>query len=822
MAFELSYGGVPLLIPDDDGAVIDFIDEFLPLDDMNDQAEHYTRQSDRMEARKYSHTVNLPRPTFAPPPPPRLNQLYWPTGATRWARGYFLVDTPRLDEINKQFKKGRKPLDLVAKNRDDEFSTSLYMLPPRQISAVKDSKQLLYLLPLVDERYLWKQRRASPEKLQPGTSWAALLSRLTNDLGITDFSNPSDMATSSWLWPDDHEFTRRHEDPTVLLDAVAWSLGGVVVRQLDGSVSIEQWADAVKTYDQNIDGDKEWERIAGGKLDPGPVAIQVVSTFRFMNQGAPCETVYSITKTAEDDVETELPTVSGTEFVAHVACYAEIKGGTFTPQNEFVPANQTALNAIAQSIAEAYYKQRERSYDETFARIKKWTFGALDDSVLYSFGTPNPIDDWQVEGALAEQSDDIEADVYRLVDPQWVTRVRSHAWDFGSTEYLNQERYSFHGVRWGRCISPALPPDPDITGHNCAYVVVNPCSDCQGSNPIATIQHEVILPLRQGFGIGLKAGDVISYEQASDCRWTIDSDYSVGTHRLKAVLTDKLWPAQIAAFFDPRTVYSLVTGAPVFTQGYYINNAWNNRSHACNRGGVVYLEWDQTLNFGLGGYYVEGVQKRPKQVVVNVSDTLNCLAQAKLMAAVEYTDDPGNYCTIALYDDCDDSTPAVQDCIAQYPSTPFDECFNCCGNTGGAESWETLILLGSFGGGPGGCCDLIQQSFLAFDAVTGAGSEAGISLNIKVDQCTWISNVWINGCSGAPFIICLRLSPYLDVFGPDPTATKVDATLSMADGQLVYNNDDFDCTLGDFLTLQTNNTGCDTVPSTFDVRPAGA
>ena len=43
--------------------------------------------------------VDMPTPNYPAPPIPRINTLYWPTGATRWATGLFLTNGEELKKI---------------------------------------------------------------------------------------------------------------------------------------------------------------------------------------------------------------------------------------------------------------------------------------------------------------------------------------------------------------------------------------------------------------------------------------------------------------------------------------------------------------------------------------------------------------------------------------------------------------------------------------------------------------------------------------------------------------------------------------------------
>lgn len=92
----------PLVMPDTDGQFTDWQEKFQASACYNLFAEPAAAKSYRYQSRYPSAVgVGLPIPNYPPPPAPRINTIYWPTGATRWARGYFLATGEIMKKIVK-------------------------------------------------------------------------------------------------------------------------------------------------------------------------------------------------------------------------------------------------------------------------------------------------------------------------------------------------------------------------------------------------------------------------------------------------------------------------------------------------------------------------------------------------------------------------------------------------------------------------------------------------------------------------------------------------------------------------------------------------
>src|ERR1051326_2365870 len=106
----------------------------------------------------------------APGPYPKveLGKLYWPRDASRFACGHFLVTDKKLEILRRQVYSagvnGYGAQDLVMTSGGDTITAKMFMLPPRPLSqflGFSNTRNGLYLLTLVDERFFWWQQSAA-------------------------------------------------------------------------------------------------------------------------------------------------------------------------------------------------------------------------------------------------------------------------------------------------------------------------------------------------------------------------------------------------------------------------------------------------------------------------------------------------------------------------------------------------------------------------------------------------------------------------------------------------------------------------------------
>lgn len=385
----LTFGGKPLLF-DPDGAIQQHIDAKQPLAGSRVFASPAARADGRAAATNTAH-VSIAFPNFPAPPSLKLNQLYWPTGASRWAFGFFLMAQKHIDELSST----SGTMTFEAKHQDGTtFSTSLYLLESRPMASLSGSASIVVL---VDERYFWQFKNVGDTAAQ--TSWSGIFTAT----GLA--SSPT--VESGYLKPDTTELLRRYENAALVLDAASHSLGKRVIRKPSGTVEVMAPADSQTRYDAQKTA--AGTRIAGATIAAplAPAQVQVIFP-KIANGCQPTgRTVYA--KTA--DAPSTVASVTGMTKTIYTTCWADYSTGSFD--------NQSNCDNLAAQIGSDYYAWLARAFDATYAGIVDWTPTGFDDHTLYDFGRttrPQP-------GEVAQS-----------------TRVQSLPVNFGPESQLSQDQ----------------------------------------------------------------------------------------------------------------------------------------------------------------------------------------------------------------------------------------------------------------------------------------------------------------------------------------------------------------------------------------------
>lgn len=415
----LTYAGIPLTLPDADGELAYWLRQNLNVADLvefgSPTLAALSPKRGLLPWLGERKGMGQTFANYAAPPAPRLNTLYWPTGATRWARGYFLATEEQKNKITAQAhaELANAPLSLRWGDSSDRpvMSASMYLLPPRAISRDKakhSSSESLWLLPLVDARYWWQFRNVDDLEVDDTTTWATLFSDLSTALDVT-VSLPT-AADAAYKEPDTYEFTRRFENAAIMLDAAALSIGKRIVRRLDGTVRAESFddADTVMTENKKLD-----HRTRAGNYcddEQGYKPAKVLVTFRkwryyrLLQRGQ----VYTVDKDPSDTNAI----VTGTKKIVHSTFMADCS------TDDDSPSNTSDLDALAEKIAADYYGWFGKRHDLTFAGAMPWVPCGYDDSVMWEWGSQGGA----ATGRLAQ------------------TRVQSMPVDFGFDIQLSQDK----------------------------------------------------------------------------------------------------------------------------------------------------------------------------------------------------------------------------------------------------------------------------------------------------------------------------------------------------------------------------------------------
>lgn len=236
---SVSFGGVALIAPTD--AILDSVNRHLSVADI----PTFTAPCWSGLGGRKADYADLVKPCDP-------GRLRWPTGASRWATGYFLMSSGQRTAINALVKPtlvsatAPVPLTLTIGDGTRTISTTMYALASRPL--LQFGTETVWLLTLVDVRYWWWTKTAAIAITAGTTAWSDLVSSIGTALGETLTLSTVD---ADYLKPHPDLATNFEYLPP-LLDAVAYSIGRRVVRSLDGTVSLQAVADATTRRDSLI------------------------------------------------------------------------------------------------------------------------------------------------------------------------------------------------------------------------------------------------------------------------------------------------------------------------------------------------------------------------------------------------------------------------------------------------------------------------------------------------------------------------------------------------------------------------------------------
>lgn len=177
----------------------------------------------------------------------RINEWFYPNNASRWSVFRGLASSSQINSILRATN-GITPATFEIKAHPDgakkantrvtdyTVSTSMYCLPPRPLAEHGGEFDGLYLITLVDERYQWQYQPVSL-RVRLGTTWQNLIDDLATALGVSISLSSSIENVYSYPNPDSQLWCNFEAAP-VLLDAIAWNIGRVLVRNLAGTYTL--------------------------------------------------------------------------------------------------------------------------------------------------------------------------------------------------------------------------------------------------------------------------------------------------------------------------------------------------------------------------------------------------------------------------------------------------------------------------------------------------------------------------------------------------------------------------------------------------------
>jgi len=176
---EIAYGTCPLdeplnnyvtmLLQDPEGRVDDMIERY------------HTQTLSRITCQNAAVNVNRGNGTiihnYDPLPTPKINQLVIPTGSTRWGYCLLLADDEIKKKVYEASNYGTIPLNLIfgtpivsREEKQHSVTLTVWVLPPHRVSPetgddsqdqintnpTESTSSKLWIIPVVDERYLWQ------------------------------------------------------------------------------------------------------------------------------------------------------------------------------------------------------------------------------------------------------------------------------------------------------------------------------------------------------------------------------------------------------------------------------------------------------------------------------------------------------------------------------------------------------------------------------------------------------------------------------------------------------------------------------------------
>lgn len=224
--------------------------------------------------------LHLPIPQAPPRLKPKLNTLYWPTGASRWAVFHGLVTAENARKIRELTDDGGltipQTLAIESVQGDETVVTDMFLLALRPLAMqgagtyeiVSPDGDLTWMT-LVDARYYWWLRQPTFAFVD-GSSWTTLLTNLIT--AATGGSAVIDAIDASLGKPDFDRWSQPGVGLPLLIDAVCQQTGRRFTRQLDGTMRV--WApDNAKiqsetNYDSSIHQDINKSVVLGGHNSP--------------------------------------------------------------------------------------------------------------------------------------------------------------------------------------------------------------------------------------------------------------------------------------------------------------------------------------------------------------------------------------------------------------------------------------------------------------------------------------------------------------------------------------------------------------------------
>lgn len=334
-----------------------------------------------------------------------VGEWFYPTTASRWSVFRGLMTSSMVKAILNatsglknpgQFKMESRPI--TPRDGDDTdytISTQMHCLPPRCLGETAGSRDGIYLVTLVDDRWYFQ---GLPAAVTIGvlTTWDSLLQDVAGALGI---SLSYDAIPDAYGVPNPKMLCDLWKYGSVLLDVIAFNIGRIVVRKMDGAYTLEDADSSNAIVATNRGIASQVVRIAGGDMfttgqslpvgDLSPARNAIVPNSLVINFPQLLPTGICCTN-PEDMYSVTVPITSGGLLVSGLTGVSQCS--IFSAVNALylvnslasgtVPANASGLMSYALQTARDFYGQQVvGSIDETYPGTFNWEPEGVHDII---------------------------------------------------------------------------------------------------------------------------------------------------------------------------------------------------------------------------------------------------------------------------------------------------------------------------------------------------------------------------------------------------------------------------------------------------------
>lgn len=526
--FGVSYGGIPLGV--DTPEALAFIDSAVSLE--------YVRETCPVPHYPGLNLQQLAWPQWPARPPLRIGDWFYPTGMSRWSEAHFLADRPTVDRLRQiawNHSTGSVPNTLAIRADPDGYEkplfqpsapgiqTPMYLLPPRPLGEVAGQLTGLYLVTFVDERYhLLAGASSLLGDPANGTTWDGLIKQLATDLGITlDYQPPwgngglgpgaSYLIPAAYGQPEmsDSSLWANRESSSMLMDAVAWNVGKVVVRNINlAPFGQYRLANVGSQYQGGLDYlDYFKDRTGGGDVGGGLDAAGLV---RNAEAVLPRTVAVSFPVFLDShsfvDARRSVPQYSppyGDVYTVAVnladlgAPYGQYAGMPFTHffhdtakafaanSGDTTPANASTLQTLAKQIAQDYWSGLLAGLDEVYGGVLQVEPESVHDFL------------WSVRGTPRAAS----------------TRISRKPWNYGVLEFQH-----YLPPPGSESVGPNASPAIEIV-RNTGTAFGNLCFDAWTQRWNANLPNAVPRDAENVFVRAMPPGTPVTPNTYYECRW---------------------------------------------------------------------------------------------------------------------------------------------------------------------------------------------------------------------------------------------------------------------------------------------------------------